>query len=49
MSAGKLHERPKVIKNQFKNFKASLWGSGKDGRLGNGKEMLEKLPVTIMT
>lgn len=38
---------PKVrIKNQSKNedLKVYVWGSGKDGRCGNGKESSEKVP-----
>ena len=35
--------------NQNGVFKVYAWGSGKDGRCGNGKESSEKVPVPVET
>lgn len=58
-TAGNLLPRIKLGKNKTSSYnsnngtsgsqtyKAYVWGSGKDGRCGNGKESSEKMPSTI--
>lgn len=37
----------KPVFNNNANYKLYVWGSGKDGRCGNGKESGEKTPTLI--